>query len=138
MGAVRNVNVIAMRLDGPGMRWGRERSELVLQLRCILVGGQWNDFVDYLARGTPRCGLNRSRPRSMRQRLEKQDLHPNGVWAHPSERRDFALRASEASVSVARASGASDPRRRSERERAPPSPKRSERPVSGASEASGP
>lgn len=47
-GAVRNV--IAMRLDGPGMRWGRERSELVLHLRCILVSGQWNDFVDYLAR----------------------------------------------------------------------------------------
>ena len=75
-GAVRNVNVIAMRLDGPGMRWGRERSELVLQLRCILVSGQWNDFVDYLARGTSRCGLNRSRPRSMRQRLENQELHP--------------------------------------------------------------
>src|SRR5690606_7264112 len=26
--------------------------------------------------GTSRCGLNRSRPRPMRQRLEKQDLHP--------------------------------------------------------------
>lgn len=47
-GAVRNV--IAVRLDGPGMRWGRERSELVLHLRCILVNGQWNDFVGYLAR----------------------------------------------------------------------------------------
>jgi len=46
-GAVRNV--IAVRLDGPGMRWGRERSELLLHLRCILVSGQWDAFADYLA-----------------------------------------------------------------------------------------
>jgi len=46
-GAVRNV--IAVRLDGPGMRWGRERSELLLHLRCILVSGQWDAFANYLA-----------------------------------------------------------------------------------------
>jgi hypothetical protein len=46
-GAVRNV--IAVRLDGPGMRWGRERSELLLHLRCILVSGQWDAFATYLA-----------------------------------------------------------------------------------------
>jgi hypothetical protein len=46
-GAVRNV--IAVRLDGPGMRWGRERSELLLHLRCILVSGQWDAFAGYLA-----------------------------------------------------------------------------------------
>jgi hypothetical protein len=46
-GAVRNV--IAVRLDGPGMRWGRERSELLLHLRCILVSGQWDAFENYLA-----------------------------------------------------------------------------------------
>jgi hypothetical protein len=46
-GAVRNV--VAVRLDGPGMRWGRERSELILHLRCILVSGLWHDFVDHLA-----------------------------------------------------------------------------------------
>ena len=46
-GAVRNV--VAVRLDGPGMRWGRERSELVLHLRCILVSGRWDDFVDYVS-----------------------------------------------------------------------------------------
>lgn len=45
-GAVRNV--IAVRLDGPGMRWGRERSELLLHLRCILVSGQWDAFANYL------------------------------------------------------------------------------------------
>lgn len=49
-GAVRNV--VAVRLDGPGMRWGRERSELVLHLRCILVSGLWNDFVAHLASRT--------------------------------------------------------------------------------------
>lgn len=46
-GAVRNV--IAVRLDGPGMRWGRERSELLLHLRCILVSGHWDAFANYLA-----------------------------------------------------------------------------------------
>lgn len=46
-GAVRNL--IAVRLDGPGMRWGRGRAEHVLHLRCILVNGLWNDFVRHLA-----------------------------------------------------------------------------------------
>jgi hypothetical protein len=46
-GAVRNL--IAVRLDGPGMRWGRGRAEYVLHLRCILVNGLWHDFVTHLA-----------------------------------------------------------------------------------------
>jgi hypothetical protein len=47
-GAVRNL--VGMRLDGPGMRWGRDRAELVLHLRCILLNGQWGAFCDYLAK----------------------------------------------------------------------------------------
>ncbi len=50
-GAVRNL--IRMRLDGPGRRWGRGRSEYILHLRCILLNGQWNDFRRYLAHGDP-------------------------------------------------------------------------------------
>jgi hypothetical protein len=46
-GAVRNL--VGMRLDGPGMRWSRDRAEHVLHLRCILLNGQWQDFEDYLA-----------------------------------------------------------------------------------------
>lgn len=46
-GAVRNL--VRMRLDGPGMRWGRERSEYVLHLRCILLSDQWHAFRDTLA-----------------------------------------------------------------------------------------
>jgi hypothetical protein len=46
-GAVRNL--IRMRLDGPGMRWGRERSERVLHLRCILLSDQWDAFRDTLS-----------------------------------------------------------------------------------------
>jgi hypothetical protein len=46
-GAVRHV--IGMRLDGPGMRWGLDRLEHVLHLRCILVNGMWDAFVAYLA-----------------------------------------------------------------------------------------
>ena len=46
-GAVRNL--VGMRLDGPGMRWGRDRAELILRLRCILLNGQWSAFCDHLA-----------------------------------------------------------------------------------------
>lgn len=51
-GAVRNL--VGMRLDGPGMRWGRDRAEMVLHLRCILLNGQWNDFCEHLAARTVR------------------------------------------------------------------------------------
>jgi hypothetical protein len=47
-GAVRNL--VGLRLDGPGMRWGRERSELMLHLRCILLNGQWGFFHRFLAK----------------------------------------------------------------------------------------
>jgi len=47
-GAVRNL--VRMRLDGPGMRWSRGRSEHVLHLRCILLNGQWDQFAAQLAR----------------------------------------------------------------------------------------
>jgi len=46
-GAVRNL--VRMRLDGPGMRWSRGRSECILHLRCILLNGQWDDFTNHLA-----------------------------------------------------------------------------------------
>lgn len=45
-GAVRNL--VRMRLDGPGRRWGRGRDERVLHLRCILLNNQWEDFVDFV------------------------------------------------------------------------------------------
>ena len=45
-GAVRNL--VGMRLDGPGMRWGRDRAELVLHLRCILLNQQWDAFCAHL------------------------------------------------------------------------------------------
>ncbi len=46
-GAVRHL--MCYRLDGPGMRWSRQRSERVLHLRCILINGQWEEFERYLA-----------------------------------------------------------------------------------------
>lgn len=45
-GAVRNL--VGLRFDGPGMRWGRPRSEYILQLRCVLLNGQWQDFKTFL------------------------------------------------------------------------------------------
>lgn len=47
-GTVRHL--VGMRLDGPGMRWGKARAEAVLQLRCVLLNGLWADFESYLAR----------------------------------------------------------------------------------------
>jgi len=46
-GAVRHI--VGMRFDGPGMRWGLDRLERLLHLRCILVNGQWDDFEKHLA-----------------------------------------------------------------------------------------
>jgi hypothetical protein len=46
-GAVRHL--MGVRLDGPGMRWGRDRAEAVLLLRCILINDQWDDFARFLA-----------------------------------------------------------------------------------------
>jgi hypothetical protein len=31
------------------MRWSRDRAEHVLHLRCILLNGQWEAFVEHLA-----------------------------------------------------------------------------------------
>ena len=45
-GAVRHV--VGMRFDGPGMRWGLDRLEFLLHLRCVLVNGMWDEFVAYL------------------------------------------------------------------------------------------
>lgn len=46
-GAVRHL--VGVRLDGPGMRWSRDRAEAVLHLRCVLINGMWSDFERYLA-----------------------------------------------------------------------------------------
>jgi hypothetical protein len=45
-GAIRNL--IRVRLDGPGMRWSRDRAEHVLHLRCILLNGQWDAFTRFI------------------------------------------------------------------------------------------
>lgn len=46
-GTVRHL--VGMRLDGPGMRWGKSRAEAVLHLRCVLLNGLWTEFESYLA-----------------------------------------------------------------------------------------
>lgn len=55
-GAVRNL--VRMRLDGPGMRWGRDRAEMMLHLRCVLLNAEWEDFERYLAAQTITLAAN--------------------------------------------------------------------------------
>lgn len=45
-GAVKNV--IAKRFDSGGMRWIKERSEALLQLRCIEVNEDWDAFISFV------------------------------------------------------------------------------------------
>jgi hypothetical protein len=55
-GAVRYV--IAQRFDAAGMRWIVERSEALLQLRCIEINDQWDDFMRFVeTRAGPRLAL---------------------------------------------------------------------------------
>jgi hypothetical protein len=46
-GATRHL--VGVRLDGPGMRWSRDRAEAVLHLRCVLINGDWPAFEAFLA-----------------------------------------------------------------------------------------
>ena len=61
-GAVRQ---LGMRLNGPGMRWSPARAEHVLQLRCIVINGMWDQFEDYVARHAHDVGLHASRPEGL-------------------------------------------------------------------------
>jgi hypothetical protein len=45
-GAVKHV--IATRFDNGGMRWIKERSEALLQLRCIEINGDWDKFMSFV------------------------------------------------------------------------------------------
>jgi hypothetical protein len=44
--------VVEERFDCAGMRWTSERSEPLLQLRCIKLNGNWNAFLDWLSEQT--------------------------------------------------------------------------------------
>ena len=45
-GAVKHI--IGKRCDQGGMRWIAERSEAIVQLRCIEVNGDWDRFFDFV------------------------------------------------------------------------------------------
>ena len=55
--------VIAKRFDNGGMRWIKERAEALLQLRCIEINGDWDDFISYVHDAT------RSQAQSMKENL---------------------------------------------------------------------
>ena len=47
-GAIRYV--ISQRFDEGGMRWIKERAEFLLQLRCIEINGDWDNFIEWTHR----------------------------------------------------------------------------------------
>jgi hypothetical protein len=49
-GAVRYI--VSQRFDEGGMRWIRERAEALLQLRCIQINGDWEQFLDFAHKST--------------------------------------------------------------------------------------
>ncbi|MDI6773664.1 MAG: transposase [bacterium] len=44
--AVRQV--VALRLEGPGMKWGERRDQLILHLLCVRLSGAWNTLVEVI------------------------------------------------------------------------------------------
>jgi hypothetical protein len=61
-GAVRQ---LGMRLDGQGMRWSPARAEYILQLRCIVINGMWEEFEDYVAHHAHSAVLRPIRPEGL-------------------------------------------------------------------------
>ncbi len=57
-GAVRCV--VSQRFDGGGMRWIEERAEALLQLRCIQINGDWEQFVAFADKRTLREKADRA------------------------------------------------------------------------------
>ena len=82
-GAVRFV--IAQRFDEGGMRWIRERAEALLQLRCIDINGDWDDFLAFVDKRLNDQQKRRLRPlrllRTEPKPLPDYVLLPNAV--HP-------------------------------------------------------
>lgn len=62
-GAVRQL--VAMRLDGPGMRWSPARAEHVLQLRAMVINGMWEPFMAYVIEQAHAKGLSKQRPKGL-------------------------------------------------------------------------
>ena len=57
-GAVRYV--VSQRFDEGGMRWIKERAEALLQLRCIQINDDWDQFVAFAHQRTLREQANRN------------------------------------------------------------------------------
>jgi hypothetical protein len=69
-GAVKNI--IGKRCDYGGMRWIKERSEALLQLRCIEANGDWDNFINYVHNETQA----ESQRTAIRQRLQRDAPDP--------------------------------------------------------------
>ncbi len=59
-GAVRQL--VGLRLDGPGMRWTPARAEHILHLRCVVLNGLWDEFMEHVVEQAHTVGLREERP----------------------------------------------------------------------------
>ena len=55
-------HVIGKRFDNGSMRWIKERAEALLQLRCIEINGDWENFVRFVERELSEEGKTAERP----------------------------------------------------------------------------
>jgi hypothetical protein len=74
--AVRQV--VALRLEGPGMKWGQGRDQLLLHLLCVRLSGAWDIFVEAIRQWAhePHCrrrltppGVNEGKKRDQARNL---------------------------------------------------------------------
>ena len=78
-GAVKYV--IGFRLDNGGMRWIVERAEAILQLRCIMINGQWDDFIAWYHEQ-----LQQRLKQSPRQQILRDKPHPLPSVEKPAQK----------------------------------------------------
>jgi len=79
-GAIKNV--VGKRCDHGGMRWIRERVEAVLQLRCIELNGDWDEFTTRVHDATQAATRADGCPRRL------QTSTPRAVPENPETARD--------------------------------------------------
>ena len=63
--------VIGERMDCSGMRWIDERAEMLLQLRCIEINGEWDRFFEWTYSKIKQYQIHESKAFRMRTKQQQ-------------------------------------------------------------------